>query len=117
MKKVTQTLPIRVLLVKGKSSWVAQCLEYDLAAQGKTIRKAKHAFLLTFASQVALDVQHGRRPLEQFSEAPRRYWDEWEESEAIVDRGDQSALEKMVPLIGTLQPSALRISPQLRVYG
>lgn len=47
---------LRVLFIKGNGdtdNWVAQCLEYDIAAQGKTIREAKKMFELTMAGELA----------------------------------------------------------------
>lgn len=47
---------LRVLFIKGNGdtdNWVTQCLEYDIVAQGKTIREAKKMFELTMAGELA----------------------------------------------------------------
>src|SRR5262245_31254995 len=71
--------------IEGKDSWVAQCLDYDRVAQGYGIKKAKQAFALTLTYQVKLDIERGRKPLEQFKRAPQEYWDMWNQAEKLAD--------------------------------
>lgn len=77
---------LSVLLFRGSEMWVAQCLDYDIAAQGKTITEAKEAFALTFAGQVFVDLHHGVAPLAGFAQAPREYWDRFKTGERLADR-------------------------------
>ena len=64
--------------------WVAQCLEYDIAAQGVTIREAMAAFERTFVGQLVVDVAHKKMPLEGIRPAPKKYWDEFS---SAISRG------------------------------
>ncbi len=66
---------INVLLLCDQGIWVAQCLEHDIAAQGKTIKQAMKTFSKSFAGQVFMDVENGKQPLEDFTPAPVEYWD------------------------------------------
>ena len=56
--------PLTILFLQDHGYWVAQCLEYDITAQGKTIDAAKLAFERTFVGQVLVDTQKGKEPLE-----------------------------------------------------
>ena len=66
---------LSVLFIQREGFWVAQSLEYDLAAQGRTVDEAKHAFEQTLIGQIMLDKQQGRPPLDHLPPAPDRYWD------------------------------------------
>ncbi len=78
-------ITIRVLLLKGQESWIAQGLEYNIAAQGDTVREAKEAFLQTVVGQIAIDRQFGQEALEGISPAPREYWEQFQEAERVPD--------------------------------
>jgi len=65
---------LSILLLREADGWVAQCLDYDITAQGQTIAAAKEAFARTFAGQVVVDVQRGVEPLTGFNSAPLEYW-------------------------------------------
>jgi hypothetical protein len=80
------TFNVSVLILREGDSWVAQGLEYDIAAQGKTIAAAKTAFERTFVGQIVVDVLHGKQPLEGVSRAPRSYWTKFEHGERLTDR-------------------------------
>lgn len=82
-----QVLQLSVLFIKDQhSTWVAQCLEFDIAAQGKSFKDAQRAFERTFMGQIALDMRNDRRPLEGIKQAPKQYWSMYEESERLADR-------------------------------
>lgn len=82
----TLDFKLSVLLLQEGKTWVAQCLEYDIAAQGKTIAAAKDAFSRTFAGQVFVDLHHKLDPLSGFSPAPKEYWDQFKSAERLADR-------------------------------
>ena len=54
---------------------MAQSLERDLAAQGRSLDEAKHAFEQTLSGQILLDKGYGREPLAHLPQAPERYWE------------------------------------------
>ena len=66
---------VSVLLHQDGDSWVAQCLEFDVAAQGKDEVEAKNRFLHTFASQILFDLQDKKDPLASLPSAPQSYFD------------------------------------------
>jgi hypothetical protein len=74
--KQTHTL-VKVLFIREGKFWVAQALEFDLAAQGSSIAKTKRAFEQAFFGQIHFDVKLGRPPLEHLPPAPEKYWREF----------------------------------------
>ena len=70
---------LRVLLFPEGDRWIAQGVEYDVVAQGRTPEDTKAAFERTFIARIIFDLEHGRPPLAGVDKAPPQYW-------AIVDR-------------------------------
>ena len=69
---------IRVLLFRDSDMWVAQCLEYDIAAQGKTLDEVQNRLKRTFVGQIILDVEMGKQPLQGIAEAPQMFFERFE---------------------------------------
>ena len=69
---------LRVVLIREENLWVAQCLEFDIAAQGATIIEAQSSFVRTFVGQALLDVAAGKRPFADFKPAPDWYVEQFE---------------------------------------
>jgi len=88
---------MHVLLLNDDGVWVAQCLDYDIAAQGKTINKAVDALTRTFAGQVVLDIQHGKKPLEDFTKAPIDYWNKFEDANRLEGRKPFGLPKSFIP--------------------
>jgi hypothetical protein len=65
---------IHVLYVQDEHGWYAQCLDYDIGAQGNTLDEAERAFFRTWQIQVTMDRAHGREPFEGLGKAPDKYW-------------------------------------------
>jgi predicted RNase H-like HicB family nuclease len=81
-----QVFTVSVLLRYEGTGWAAQCLEFDIAAQGETIAEAKTALEKTFVTQIAVDLAFGIPALSQVPAAPREYWDLFQRSERLCDR-------------------------------
>ena len=77
---------VSVLLMREENRWVAQCLEYDIAAQADSISGVKKAFSKAFVSQVAVNVRHGKKPLQDVPKAPDFYRQMFKKAERLVDR-------------------------------
>ncbi len=73
-----------ILFIKDGDRWVAQCLQYDIAAQGDTIPEAKNAFEYAFATEMAYLVET-ERSLDDLDSAPVHLWN--------IYRNQSSALE------------------------
>jgi hypothetical protein len=100
-QETTHSIQITGVLLKEASAWVAQGLEYDIAAQGKTIRDAMRAFRQTLIGQIVIDVRHGRQPFANIPKAPDFYWEKYDEGESLADNRQPLHLPK-------------DLSPQLR---
>lgn len=58
---------------------MAQCLEYNLAAQGRTPQMAQKAFLEALIQTHALVTQHGAAdPFGYLGPAPAEAWQAWQ---------------------------------------
>jgi len=102
---------VRVLLIQEGSSWAAQCLEYDIAAQGNSIDDAKNAFEKTFLGQIALDVKENREPFEGIEQAPQDFWEMFKKAKKHKDPRRFCVPEWVLPgfVIGA-QANDLRIA-------
>ena len=91
---------ISVLFIKdGSPNWAAQGLEYDIAAQGSTIKEAMRAFEAAIYSEFAYAQERGQEVFEGIATAPQRYWD---------------IFEKMASPV-TVEPSPFRTSSQAKL--
>ena len=74
---------IRVLLFQEKTGWIAQCLEYDISAQGNNMKDAMLTFRDIFVAQIARDMDRGIKPLSMKKQAPPWYWQRLKEAEPL----------------------------------
>lgn len=70
-----KSFKVSVLLINEGEAWSAQCLDYDIAAQGATFQKVMDSFEKTFLGQIALDIRSGREPLANIDCAPQEYFE------------------------------------------
>ena len=75
---------VRVLLARESGLWIAQGLDHDIAAHGKTLAEAKIAFCHAVAGQVIVALHHGDEPLADFGPAPQWYWDMFRNAEKLA---------------------------------
>lgn len=72
-------LNLEIILLKNMSSWVAQCVQYDIAAQGPTAQLAIDSLERTILGQIHLDIRHNIIPLSDCENQVRkltvRYYD------------------------------------------
>jgi hypothetical protein len=76
-------IKLSVLFLKENDSWVGQCLEHDIAAQGKTLDEAKTSLQHTIAGQMFLDAGSGKAPLLDIKPAPEYYRVKFENAEKL----------------------------------
>jgi hypothetical protein len=77
---------LSILLRHEEYGWAAQCLEYDISAQGRTLPEVKAAIAKAFVSQVMVDITNGNAPLADIPPAPREYWAVFGQGERLADR-------------------------------
>jgi hypothetical protein len=62
-------------VVFQEGEWLcAQCLEYDLVAQAKTLRQLSRALQRLIVGHVVVRLQHKQRPFRDLPRAPEKYW-------------------------------------------
>lgn len=107
-----RSYPVSVLILREAETWVTQCLEYDIAAQGKTITEAMTNFQRTFIGQILVDIASGREPLEGVPQALPEYWKLFEAAHRLVDRSSFYVPEESLPPAYIIRAAAeeLRIS-------
>lgn len=86
MKRRNIIIRISVLLLQEENYWVAQCLEYDIAAQGKSISEAKKSFEKTIIGQIVLDLKDNLKPLNSIKKAPQMYFDMFKKAERLKEQ-------------------------------
>ena len=74
----TGMMRLDVLVTKEADWWVAQCLQYDLAAQAKTLADLRYAFERALVAHVVVSLEKKVEPFDSLPSAPRKYWDAWE---------------------------------------
>ena len=66
---------ISVVVIQEGEWWSAQCLQYDIAAQAKTIEDLQHELAKTLLAYMVLSKEKGVEPLSDIEPAPQKYWD------------------------------------------
>ena len=73
-------IALRVVVFQ-EDEWVcAQCLEYDIAAQAKTLDDCLYQLGRLVVGHVAVSVEKGLEPFHGLKRAPQRFWDWFEQS-------------------------------------
>lgn len=102
---------LSILLFQNNTTWIAQCLEYDIAAQGKTLDNALDSFERTFVGQLILDIERDKNPLENTPRTPREYWTKFEQARKLEDRRPFYLPEEIPPTcINAVTVEDLRIA-------
>jgi hypothetical protein len=76
-------LKIRAVLFQEEGWWVAQCLEYDIAAQARDQSDVLYELERILAGRCLLSASKGRLPFEGLPRAPRRYWVMYEQAAPV----------------------------------
>jgi hypothetical protein len=98
---------IRAVLFEEDEWWSAQCLDYDVAAQAKTLLELHDELVRVLIVQVAASAQLGREPFEGINPAPQRFWELYERGWRFESKPVPFRLEK--------GPELPPIRPELRI--
>lgn len=99
---------INILLFKDSEWWEAQCLEYDIAAQGRTLPEAMAEIEHAIVCHLAVNAEAGEQPFEGIPPAPE-YFSKLFEERAVPTKAPPFKLPKNVP------PAWLCKQPEMRV--
>jgi hypothetical protein len=64
---------LNLLIFKDCDWWVAQCLEYDIAAQARTLKDVQYEIQRVIIGRIAAAKQLGTDPFEDIPPAPEEY--------------------------------------------
>lgn len=71
----TQSDAIKVLIFKDNDLFIAQCLEYDIAVQGETLKELEERLVCTLLDYVALSIENREPPFSHVPRTPKEFWD------------------------------------------
>lgn len=88
---------ISAILFEEGDWWSAQCLEYDIAAQARTLNDLLYELERVLVSHLSIAEQLGRKPFEGLDPAPQKFWELYQKSRARVEtEGSPFRLPKAV---------------------
>jgi hypothetical protein len=98
---------VRVLVVQEGEWLSAQCLEYDLATQARTLDDLWYELQRILFGHIATRLREGKEPFADLPKAPQKYWDLFE----------QSKIPLLPPRLAfsIRKPGARILRPQVRV--
>ncbi len=76
---------ISAVLFEEGGWWAAQCLEYDIAAQARTLADLRYELERVLLSHVVVATELGRAPFEGLGPAPQRFWDMYAASSMRIE--------------------------------
>jgi hypothetical protein len=82
------------------NAWIAQALEYDIAAYGADIEAAKRAFARTLQGHVTMSARYNRALFAGVEKAPNVFWAAW-----------RRAMTDQHPPVESLNPSPVFVIP------
>ena len=63
--------------------WIAQCLQYDICVQSKSIVNLKHRIARTMIGNMVVAMTKGEKPFAHFQPAPTRYWKMYDQAMTV----------------------------------
>jgi hypothetical protein len=81
---------IRAILFEDSGWWCAQCLEYDIAAQAKTVPALHDELERVLRSQIAVSLELGREPFEGLPRAPQRFFDMYQSARFRIEQDSRA---------------------------
>jgi hypothetical protein len=90
-------LRVALSLDRETMSWVARCVDYDIAASGPTLRAAQMAFIGVFLTQLIADAQDGRAPLADVPPPPHEVAERFQAGQPLRDMPEVEIPADLVP--------------------
>ena len=99
---------IRAVVFQEREWLCAQCLEYDLVAQAKSLPKLCRALQKLIVGHVAVRLHHGQQPFRDLPRAPAKYW--------AMFRDSRLAIPAPMFKLGALKTRGVVVAPpQVRI--
>ncbi|MEQ9642520.1 MAG: hypothetical protein RIM84_21005 [Alphaproteobacteria bacterium] len=84
---MSETYPtVRVVVYSEGEMLVAQCLEYDIGAQGESFEDVTERFHIAFEAEYEASIEIRGEPFAGVPPAPRQFFEMWEECSSTVKR-------------------------------
>jgi predicted RNase H-like HicB family nuclease len=72
-------LQVRTVIFREGDWWVAQCLEFDIATQAKTLKDLAYDLQRVLVGHMVVCRQEGITPFTNLPKAPEKYWEMFSE--------------------------------------
>lgn len=79
---------LRVVVFMEQGMWAAQCLEYDIGAQGKTIKEAVSLFVATLELDRRESISRYSQEFAGIDPAPQYFEEMWEQQFSVLTPAD-----------------------------
>jgi hypothetical protein len=76
---------INVILFEHGEWWSAQCLEYDIAAQAKSLSDLLYELERVLVSHLYIAEELGRQPFDGLGPAPQKFWDLYDRTHTRIE--------------------------------
>jgi hypothetical protein len=78
---------VSVVLYPEEGFWIAQGVQFDVTARGRTPLEASERFNDKFGAELVMSIELGEEPLAGVGSAPKEFWDMYESAKmrAVVD--------------------------------
>ena len=76
---------LRVVVFRGFTKWVAQCLERDIAAQADSLGELPTRLAHALLAEIKFSEERGEPAFKLLPPAPTRYFAMWEGAEDVED--------------------------------
>jgi hypothetical protein len=86
---------IKVVAFKEGDWWVAQCLDYDIATQARTLPDLVGEVERILMAHWAVGAQEGVEPFANLPRAPRRFWELYEAARLKIEPVAPSPLAEL----------------------
>jgi hypothetical protein len=102
--------PISVLIQRREEYWVAQCLQYDMAAQAKSLQDLMYELQRTLIGYLCICEKHGVEPFSNVPPAPASCWENWQHAISITLHMEEAAFRVPNPSSHPLPRPEYRIA-------
>jgi len=75
---------LRVVIFQEGDWLCAQCLDYDIATQAKSLEDLRYDLERLMVGHIAISLKHGIKPFRHLQPAPEKYWDMFRRSKIAL---------------------------------
>lgn len=108
MTEISGSFSISAIVFQEGEWWSAQCLEYDIAAQARTLGDLRYELERVLTSHVLISIENGQHPFDGLKPAPQKFWDMFAAAKLRLEGDD---LPFRLPQAAAFPP----IVPRLRI--